>query len=84
MGDGTRGLPWPRGQCERQASAEADGIRKESWKIEGDRPLKGYELRILAEGEEMLIIKEGNSTNNYKGSDQFLAKQIDLYFTAYY
>ncbi|MCK5150128.1 hypothetical protein KAJ87_04345 [Candidatus Pacearchaeota archaeon] len=59
-------------------------ILKESWKIEGDRPLKGYEFTIFAEGEEMLIIKEGNSTNNYKGSDQFLAKKIEVFFTAYY
>jgi hypothetical protein len=62
-------------------------IVKESWKVEGDRPVKGYELKIIVDEEEMLVIKEGNVTKNYKGSMQdFLrgGNDYEIFFTAYY
>lgn len=61
-----------------------EGIVEESWEVEGDRPIKGYELRIILDEEELLILKKGNVTRNYKGSVQYLAKELDIYFTAYY
>jgi hypothetical protein len=61
-------------------------IMKESWKVEGDRPVKGYELQIMVdESEEILILKEGNMTQNSKGGMQPLGKKdIEVYFNAYY
>ena len=61
-------------------------ITGESWKIEGDRPVKGYELKILSNGEEILSFKEGNMTNNYKGGIQDFQRggSIEIFFTAYY
>ncbi len=62
-------------------------IVEESWKVGADRPVLGYELRILSESGEILSISEGNQTQNYKGSMQSLVKRgdkFDIFFTAYY
>lgn len=63
-------------------------IMKESWKVEGDRPVKGYELKIIVdESEEMLIIKEGNITQNSKGATEPFSrsgKDYEIFFNAYY
>jgi hypothetical protein len=62
-------------------------IVEETWKIEGDRPVKGYELKIVSNEVEMLLLKEGNITNNYKGSMQDFSKggnSIEIFFNAYY
>ena len=62
-------------------------IIKESWKVEGDRPVKGYGLHITSDGEEMLFIEEGNVTNNYKGAVQDFSRSgssIEISFMAYY
>lgn len=62
-------------------------IIKESWKVEGDRPIKGYEFKIIIDGEEMLLLKEGNVTQNYKGAIQDLSRSgqdYEIFFTAYY
>jgi len=62
------------------------GIVEESWKIQ-DRPVKGYELKILVNEGEMLVLKQGNVTRNYKGSVQPFERagsSIEVYFTAYY
>ncbi len=70
--------------CEVLNSTLTD-IIKESWKIEGDRPIKGYEFKIIVEGEKMLLLKEGNITQNYKGAFQLLGKRdTEIFFTAYY
>ncbi|HEA46720.1 MAG TPA: hypothetical protein ENH99_02970 [Candidatus Pacearchaeota archaeon] len=53
-------------------------ISSESWIVSPGSPVKGYELEILFDGEEMLVIKEGNSTNNLKGSVQNFARSSDL------
>lgn len=60
------------------------GVVEESWEIGEDRPVKGYELKISVNEEEMLFLKEGNITNNYRGSAEYLPKEIDIYFTVYY
>ena len=52
-------------------------IADESWKTGQDRPVKGYELIISVNEEEILVFKEGNATNNYKGSLQDFAKGSD-------
>lgn len=68
------------------------GIVEEAWKIEGDRPIKGYKLEInVGKGDEYdnltsPIIK-GNVTGNSKGSGQDFSKGgnlIEIFFTAYY
>lgn len=63
-------------------------ILNESWKVEGDRPIKGYELKIIIdESEEMLIIKKGNVTKNSKGATEPFSragKDYEIFFNAYY
>jgi len=63
------------------------GIVEESWDIKGDRPIKGYELKISSNEAETLLIKKGNSTGNYKGSMQDFSRSgnsVEIFFTAYY
>jgi hypothetical protein len=61
------------------------GIIEESWKVGADRPVLGYELKILSNSEELLLLMEGNKTRSYKGSMQPLGKKnIKIFFTAYY
>jgi hypothetical protein len=52
-------------------------IASESWKTGQDRPVKGYELLISVNEQELLTIKEGNITNSYKGSLQDFTKGSD-------
>ncbi len=52
-------------------------IADESWKTGQDRPVKGYELVISVNEEEILVFKEGNATNSYKGSLQDFTKGSD-------
>jgi len=63
-------------------------ILNESWKVEGDRPIKGYEIKIIIdESEEMLIIKKGNVTKNSKGATEPFSragKDYEIFFNAYY
>lgn len=62
-------------------------IVSESWPIGEDRPVKGYELNITANQEEILSFMEGNVTKNYKGAKQDLAKAgdfVEISFRAYY
>lgn len=71
-----------------------ENIIEESWKVneEKETPVKGYELKIItiAENEEIreiLLIQEGDVTNNYKGSMQsFVKKGVDyeITFRVYY
>ena len=63
------------------------GIVQESWRTE-NRPIAGYELKIL-NGKENLIpeIKDGNQTNNYKSSLSEFDRggnQIQISFRVYY
>ena len=63
------------------------GIVSESWSIGEDRPVKGYELKIMANQEEVLSFMEGNITKNYKGAKQDFTRSgdfIEILFRAYY
>ncbi len=59
-------------------------IIEESWEVGEDRPIKGYELRISSDEAEILFLEKGNITRNYRGSAEYLPKEVDIYFTAYY
>lgn len=75
-----------RDTCEVLGST-MEGIVEESWNVGTDRPVVGYELKILSESGEILSISEGNQTQNYKGSSQNFFKRsnkFDISFIAYY
>jgi len=62
-------------------------IIEEGWKIGDDRPLKGYEMGILSEGTNMIRIREGNITPQYKGAMQPFTrrgKDYEITFKVYY
>jgi hypothetical protein len=58
----------------------------ESWKTGSDRPIKGYEMNITVNGESVFSIKEGNSSQEYKGTLHNLPKRgtASIMFKAYY
>ena len=61
-------------------------IVSESWPIGENRPVKGYELKINVNDNEMLFIREGNITSSFKGSLQSFSRgssSIDISFRAY-
>jgi len=64
------------------------GIIEESWKVKGDRPVKGYELSITQNGIEIIpSLKKGEITESYKGFIQDFfegGNSIDVLFRAYY
>lgn len=45
-----------------------------SWNVGSQSSIKGYVLRIIVDGQEKLLFKEGNETNTYKGALQDFAK----------
>jgi len=60
---------------------------KDAWNINKQSAVKGYNLEIKVEGEEKLILKEGNETSNYKGAFQDFAKrgtEYIVYLNVYY
>jgi len=64
-------------------------IVDKSWKIDGDRPIKGYKLEIILEDGTEIIpsIEKGNSTKNSRGVSQPftpLGENYEIYFTVYY
>ena len=63
------------------------GIIKESWDVGADTPVVGYELKILSNSGEFLLLTEGNKTRSYKGSPQNFVRRgssFDIFFTVYY
>ncbi len=75
-----------RDSCE-VLNTTLEGILEQSWRVSPDSPVKGYELRIVAGGQELINLEKGNLTNNYKGSVQDFIKRgnlIEIFFTAYY
>lgn len=63
------------------------GIVKESWKTGPNNPVKGYELLIKGNDNEVLLLKEGNVTNDYEGALQSLTRSsnsIDISLNIYY
>jgi len=74
-----------RNSCE-VLDSTLKGIVEESWKVGADRPIVGYELKILSNNEEIFLLTEGNVTRNYKGSVQPFSKRgsnFEVFFTAY-
>ena len=72
--------------CEVLNSTLEDIVR-ESWIVGEDRPVKGYELKITANQEELVSFTDGNTTRNYKGAKQDFSKEgdaIEIFFRAYY
>src|SRR3989344_386727 len=59
------------------------GILEQSWKTGQNQPVKGDECKIASNTKEMLFMKEGNITGNYKGALQDLPG-ANVTFTAYY
>jgi len=64
-------------------------IIESSWKVEGDRPIQGYELKIVLEdGTDVIpLINKGNVTKNSKGTSQPftpLGENYKVDFTVYY
>ncbi len=62
-------------------------IVDKTWKVGENYPVKGYELNITANEEEILSFIEGNITKNYKGAEQPFSKSgdsIKIFFRAYY
>jgi len=50
------------------------GILDESWTVGEENPLKGYDFDILANGQGLISVRQGNQTSNYKGALQDLTK----------
>lgn len=64
-----------------------EGILEQGWGVGEESPVKGYELRIISETEEILDMRKGNITGNSKGTSQQFVKggdTIDIFFTVYY
>lgn len=87
-------------ECEKEARCDDESdscevlsttlkeIIEESWAVGEENPVKGYELEILSNGQQVLpLMKEGEETTNYKTSVQDFAKSgdlVEIFFTAYY
>lgn len=72
-----------RNTCEILSNLSAE-IVKESWPVEGDRPVKGYTLNINLNQAELLTIQKGNITDNFKSDIIYLPKNVNVAFSAYY
>lgn len=62
-------------------------ILDESWKVGKEYPVKGYELLIISNTEEIVNISKGETTDNSKGSNQDFSRSgsnVGIFFTAYY
>ncbi len=73
-----------RDTCE-VLNSTLSGILEQSWKVSGDRPTKGYQLKILRNEVVSQIIQKGNVTTSYKSHMQDLGRSsTQVLFTAYY
>jgi len=74
-----------RGSCD-VLYITLEDITEKSWIIK-DRPIKGYELGILLDNEELVpLLSQGNKTSSYRGSVQNISKggkTISVEFKAY-
>ena len=62
-------------------------IAEKSWQVTEETPVKGYKIRIITEEREVLLIKQGNETKDYKSSMQSFSRQgidYDFSFSVYY
>jgi hypothetical protein len=55
-----------------------------AWDTNSGSSIKGYELNMSVDNEQVVLVIQGNSTNNNKGSVQELPKNIKVLFTVYY
>ncbi len=65
-------------------NSELGSLVNTSWKTGAERPVKGYEFLVKGHNETLFNMAQGNKTINSKGSVQYLPKEIEIYFTAYY
>lgn len=75
-----------RRACEILNSTLRDIVDK-TWRVGEDEPIKGYELDIMINQQEVLSFIEGNITKNYKGAKQDFTRSgdsIEILFRAYY
>ena len=59
----------------------------ETWMVGEGRPIQGHELEIIVDDAKMLFFKEGNITQNYRGSSQDFSRRgenYEIFFKAYY
>lgn len=57
----------------------------EGWKTGEEQTTKGYAMNITQNGKEIISLKNGNLTRNYKGAIQPIGREsIDILFTSYY
>jgi len=59
-------------------------IVEKSWKVENGSSVKGYNLRISSNEEEMINLNKGNQTFSSKGAIQYLSGDTEISFKAYY
>lgn len=67
--------------------SESKRIIGQSWEVGENKSIKGYELKINSESEEILKLKKGNITQNYKTGVQDFSKSgslVEVLFTIYY
>lgn len=75
-----------RNSCE-ALNSTLKAITKESWQVGQNRSVKGYEMKITTSRTEILLLKEGDVTNNYKTGFQNFASgrdSVNVSFKAYY
>jgi hypothetical protein len=60
---------------------ELNGILEESWIVKKGSVIKGYNLKIIDNNEEIFNVEKGNVTQNYKVGFQ---EDAELEFTVYY
>jgi len=60
-------------------------LTRESWDIGENRPVKGYSLSMEIGSRELISIKEGRESGDFRGTLQILPKNsIEVRFRAYY
>jgi len=63
---------------------ELENIMQESWTVEGGGIVKGYKLEIVKEDKEILNIKNGDETVNYKSPEDQDLDGIKIKIKIYY
>lgn len=60
------------------------GMLDESWKINENTHIKGYEFFITIDDKYLISLEKGNQTLNNKVSSQPFPHSIDVFLTVYY
>lgn len=64
-----------------------NGISSSAWQTGNVRPVKGYELNITDNNKELFVLKEGNTTSNFKGASQDFSQNqqsVKIIFRVYF